>query len=54
MGRSKAIVSAGPIPGKTPIKVPRKVPIKPKSKLVKVNALLKPWRRAVTLFIKFP
>jgi hypothetical protein len=41
-GRRSDIVPAGPIPGRTPIKVPRKTPIKQYNKFVPVKATLTP------------
>lgn len=51
-GRSKAIASAGPMPGSTPTRVPRNVPIKPYIKLVAVNAVANPSTKRLKLFIK--
>ena len=50
-GSSKAIASAGPIPGRTPTKVPRKVPINPYIKFVAVKAVAKPSSKRLKLFI---
>src|SRR4029077_15131624 len=44
MGRSSAIVSAGPSPGKTPIAVPSVVPTRHHSKFMGVSATTKPLR----------
>ena len=38
IGSSKATVSAGPIPGKTPIAVPNRQPINPHIRLIGVSA----------------
>jgi hypothetical protein len=54
IGKSSAIASAGPIPGRTPTSVPRNVPSNPKPKFVKVSALAKPSIRDCTLFITLP
>jgi hypothetical protein len=53
IGRSSAIASAGPIPGRTPTKVPRNVPARPYIRFVSVNAVAKPSRSIFRLFIKF-
>jgi hypothetical protein len=42
IGSSKAIASAGPIPGRTPTKVPRNVPSNPNPILTGVIAAIKP------------
>jgi hypothetical protein len=53
IGKSKAIASAGPIPGKTPTNVPRIVPSRPNIKFVRVKAPAKPVSSDSTLPIKF-
>src|SRR4249920_2134530 len=41
-GNSRAIVSAGPTPGRTPIAVPSVTPTKPHSRFLSVSATAKP------------
>jgi hypothetical protein len=43
-GRSKAMVAAGPIPGRTPISVPTKQPAKQSRRFMGVTAMLNPVR----------
>ncbi|MNF82541.1 hypothetical protein D3C84_648490 [compost metagenome] len=45
IGSSKATVSAGPIPGNTPMAVPSRQPMKPHSRLIGVSAAEKPIAR---------
>src|SRR3712207_418761 len=45
IGSSSAMVSAGPMPGSTPIAVPRKQPSSAQPRLVSDNAWLKPRAR---------
>ena len=49
IGKSSAIASAGPIPGRTPTSVPRKVPRSPNIKFDSVNALAKPSSKELKL-----
>ncbi len=42
MGRSSAIVAAGPSPGRTPTAVPRAQPISPHMRLIGVAAIWNP------------
>ena len=41
-GRSKVMVSAGPIPGRTPIAVPSAQPVSAQSRFIGCNATAKP------------
>lgn len=45
MGSSKATVSAGPMPGNTPMAVPSRQPMKPHIRLIGVSAAEKPIAR---------
>ena len=55
MGRRRAMVAAGPIPGKTPIKVPSKQPTRHMKTLVNVRATPKPvaifWKTSINGYI---
>src|ERR671912_1708939 len=46
IGRSRATVSAGPMPGRTPTAVPRKTPISANSSFEGSRATRKPWPSA--------
>lgn len=51
IGSNTATVSAGPIPGRTPMAVPRKQPINPHIKLIGVRAAMKPFKRLLKISI---
>jgi hypothetical protein len=50
-GKSKAIVSAGPMPGNTPTNVPTKHPRKPYAKVIGSKATEKPCIKESNAFI---
>ncbi len=51
IGKSKAMASAGPMPGKTPTKVPNKVPRSPKKIFIGVIAEANPLNKDSKLLI---